>query len=135
MALEMGKPLSQGKAEAEKCAWVCEHYAENAEKYLRDEPVATDASKSYVVFEPLGTLLAIMPWNFPFWQVFRAAVPAVMAGNAVVLKHASNVFGCALAIESVFKAAGFPEGLFRALLVGSKRAGELIANSLIHAVT
>src|SRR5438132_12977150 len=125
MALEMGKPLSQGKAEAEKCAWVCEHYAENAEKYLRDEPVATDASRSVVVFEPLGILLAVMPWNFPFWQVFRAAVPAMMAGNSVVLKHASNVFGCGLAIQDLFARAGFPIALFRTLLVRSGRVNDL----------
>ena len=134
MAREMGKPISQGRAEVDKCAWGCDYYAENAEKFLQSDMIKTDASRSFVAFEPLGTLLAIMPWNFPFWQVFRAAVPAIMAGNAVVLKHASNVFGCALAIEALFKGS-FPEGLFRTLLVGSKRAGELIANPLVHAVT
>ncbi len=135
MAREMGKPINQGRAEVEKCAWVCDFYAQNAEKFLEPEVIKTDASKSFVAFEPLGVLLAIMPWNFPFWQVFRAAIPALMAGNAVVLKHASNVFGCALAIEGIFKAAGFPDGLFRALLIGSKRAGELIRHPLVQAVT
>src|SRR5437660_352866 len=134
MAREMGKPISQGRAEVDKCAWGCDYYAENADKFLQSDLIKTDASLSFVAFEPLGTLLAIMPWNFPFWQVFRAAVPAIMAGNAVMLKHASNVFGCALAIEGLFKGS-LPEGLFRTLLVGSKRAGELIANPLIHAVT
>ena len=110
MALEMGKPLKQGVAEAEKCALGCEYYAEHAEAYLAPEIVKTEASKSYVAFEPLGVVLAVMPWNFPFWQVFRFAAPALMAGNAGVLKHASNVPGCAIAIEDVFVQAGFPEG-------------------------
>jgi succinate-semialdehyde dehydrogenase/glutarate-semialdehyde dehydrogenase len=105
MALEMGKPLKQGIAESEKCAWVCEHYAEHAEAYLASEVVKTDATKSYVAFDPLGVVLAVMPWNFPFWQVFRFAAPALMAGNVGVLKHASNVPGCALAIEEVFAKA------------------------------
>ncbi|GIX08289.1 MAG: aldehyde dehydrogenase [Candidatus Poribacteria bacterium] len=135
MATEMGKPLPQGKAEAEKCAWACEYYAENAERFLADEAVATDASKSYVAYRPLGTVLAIMPWNFPFWQVFRFAAPALMAGNAAVLKHASNVFGCALEIEKIFREAGFPEGLFGTLLVGSGRVKEIIRHPAIKAVT
>lgn len=135
MALEMGKPLAQGRSEVEKCAWVCEFYAEQAEKFLAPERIATDASKSYVVFEPLGILLAVMPWNFPFWQVFRAAAPALMAGNAVLLKHASNVPGCALAIEACFRDAGLPEGLFRSVLVESGRVAALIEHPLVKAVT
>jgi succinate-semialdehyde dehydrogenase/glutarate-semialdehyde dehydrogenase len=120
MATEMGKPLAQGRAEAEKCAWVCDHYAEHAEHFLADEAVPTDATRSFVAYRPLGVVFAVMPWNFPFWQVLRFAAPALMAGNAAVLKHASNVMGCALAIESIFQEAGFPPDLFRALVIGSK---------------
>ncbi|MGH2671043.1 MAG: aldehyde dehydrogenase family protein, partial [bacterium] len=118
MAEEMGKPVSGGAAEVEKCAWVCEYYAEQAETFLQPEIIPTDASKSFVTFQPLGVVLAVMPWNFPFWQVFRFAAPALMAGNTGVLKHASNVPGCALAIEDVFRQAGFPEHAFRTLLIG-----------------
>src|SRR5574341_424962 len=135
MATEMGKPLAQGKAEIEKCAWACDYYAENGASYLRPEAVATDAARSFVAFEPLGVILAIMPWNFPFWQVFRFAAPALMAGNAGVLKHASNVFGCALAIEEVFRGAGFPKDLFRAVVVSSKRMKKMIQHSAVKAVT
>jgi succinate-semialdehyde dehydrogenase / glutarate-semialdehyde dehydrogenase len=135
MALEMGKPLAQGRSEAEKCAWVCDHYAESAERYLAPETVATDATRSIVVFPPLGVVLAIMPWNFPFWQVFRFAAPALMAGNGGLLKHAANVTGCALAIEELLRDAGFPAPLFRALLVGSDRVSELIEAAEIAAVT
>lgn len=135
MATEMGKPLAQGKAEVEKCAWACDYYAENGPGFLRPEVVTTDASRSFVAFEPLGVVLAIMPWNFPFWQVFRFAAPALMAGNAGVLKHASNVFGCGLAIEEVFRAAGFPKDLFRAVLVGSKRVKKMIQHPAVKAVT
>jgi succinate-semialdehyde dehydrogenase/glutarate-semialdehyde dehydrogenase len=135
MAGEMGKPLQQGRSEVEKCAWVCDYYADQAAHFLEPELVKTDASRSVVVFEPLGILLAVMPWNFPFWQVFRAAVPAMMAGNSVVLKHASNVFGCGLAIEDLFARAGFPTALFRTLLVRSGRVNDLIDNPLIRAVT
>jgi succinate-semialdehyde dehydrogenase/glutarate-semialdehyde dehydrogenase len=135
MALEMGKPLEQGNAEIEKCAACCEFFAEHAAKFLADEPVETEASKSFISFQPLGVLLAIMPWNFPLWQVFRAAAPALMAGNGVVLKHASNVFGCGLAIERVFAEAGLPPALFTTLLIGAKRVESLIANPLISAVT
>ncbi|PYQ23409.1 MAG: succinate-semialdehyde dehydrogenase, partial [Acidobacteria bacterium] len=135
MALEMGKPLAQGASEAEKCAWVCRYYADNAERFLSPEPVETDASRSFVAFTPLGPVLAIMPWNFPFWQVFRFAAPALMAGNAGLLKHAANVTGCALAIEQVFRDAGFPPPLFRALLVESKRVEAIIAAPEVKAVT
>src|SRR3990172_12994915 len=117
MTEEMGKPIKDGRAEAEKCAWACDYYAEMAEKFLSPIPVATDASKSFVAFEPIGVVLAVMPWNFPFWQVFRFAAPALMAGNAAVLKHAGNVPGCALAIEDLLRSAGFPEPLFRSVLV------------------
>lgn len=135
MAKEMGKPLAQGRAEAEKCAWACEYYAEHGERFLSPEVVPTDASRSYVAFEPLGVILAVMPWNFPFWQVFRFAAPALMAGNAALLKHASNVFGCALAIEAIFREAGVPKDLFRALLVGSRRVKKIIQHPLVRAVT
>src|SRR5262245_49302915 len=119
MAHEMGKPVREGRAEVEKCAWVCEYYADNAEAFLRPELIDTDASKSFVTCQPLGVVLAVMPWNFPFWQVFRFAAPALMAGNAGILKHASNVPGCALGIERVFREASFPDNLFRTLLIGS----------------
>src|SRR5216683_4483005 len=109
MAVEMGKPLKQGMAEAEKCAWVCDYYAENAEVHLAPDVIKTEGSKSYVAFEPLGVVLAVMPWNFPLWQVFRVAPPALMAGNGGLLKHASNVSGCALAIERVLHDAGVPQ--------------------------
>jgi len=135
MTLEMGKPISQSRAEVEKCAWICEYYAENAEKFLADELIETDASKSFVTFQPLGIVLAVMPWNFPFWQVFRFAAPGLMAGNAGILKHASNVSGCALAIEEVFREAGFPENLFRTILVPSSQMEEVIKNEKIKAVT
>lgn len=135
MTLEMGKPISQSKAEVEKCAWVCEYYADNTEKFLKDELIQTDASKSFVTYQPLGTVLAVMPWNFPFWQVFRFAAPGLMAGNAGILKHASNVSGCALAIEEVFREAGFPENLFRTILVPSSQMEAVIKNERIKAVT
>ncbi len=135
MTREMGKPISQAIAEVEKCAWVCEYYAENAEKQLQDEIIKTDAHKSYVSYEPLGVVLAIMPWNYPFWQVFRFAAPALMAGNIGILKHASNVFGSALNIEKVFKRAGFPENCFTTLLVKSDEVEEIIANEKVKAVT
>src|SRR5690242_10559791 len=116
MAREMGKPMRDGIAEAQKCALCCDFYAEHAGHFLAREPVATEARKSFVTFQPLGVVLAIMPWNFPFWQVFRFAAPGLMAGNAAILKHASNVSGCALAIEGLFLEAGFPRDLFRTLL-------------------
>ena len=135
MAQEMGKPIKDGRAEAEKCAWVCEYYAEQAETFLQPEIIPTDARKSFVTFQPIGVVLAVMPWNFPFWQVFRFAAPALMAGNTGVLKHASNVPGCALAIEAVFRQAGFPEHAFRTLLIGSKYVDTVIENPLVMAVT
>jgi succinate-semialdehyde dehydrogenase/glutarate-semialdehyde dehydrogenase len=135
MADEMGKPLAEGRAEAEKCAWVCEYYAENAEKFLAREEIQTEASASFVTFEPLGVILAVMPWNFPFWQVFRFAAPGLMAGNAGILKHSSNVQGCALAIEAVFREAGFPEDIFRTLVIGSRLVGHAIEHPKVRAVT
>ena len=135
MAVEMGKPVTQGDAEIEKCAWVCDHFAESAETYLARDAIATGASRSYVRFDPLGVVLAVMPWNYPFWQVFRFAAPTLMAGNACVLKHASNVPGCALAIEEIFAVAGFPPGLLRALLIDSARVKNVIAHPLVRGVT
>ena len=135
MTLEMGKPIVEAEGEVEKCAWVCDHYAEHAEADLAEQPRATDASKIYVRFDPLGPVLAVMPWNFPFWQVFRFAAPALMAGNGAVLKHASNVPRCALAIEEVFREAGFPAGLFATVLVSSAKVVKLIADPRIVAVT
>src|SRR5262245_415187 len=135
MTLEMGKPIVEAEGEVEKCAWVCDHYAEHAEADLAVQPRVTDASKSYVRFDPLGPVLAVMPWNFPFWQVFRFAAPALMAGNSAVLKHASNVPRCALAIEEVFGEAGFPAGLFATVLVSSSKVPKLIADPRIAAVT
>jgi succinate-semialdehyde dehydrogenase / glutarate-semialdehyde dehydrogenase len=132
---EMGKPIVEAEAEVEKCAWTGDFYAEHAARFLADEPVVTNARESFVAFEPLGTVLAIMPWNFPFWQVFRFALPALMAGNTAVLKHASNVSQCALAIEEVFRESGFPQGTFRALLVASSAVEGIIKDPRIAAVT
>ena len=135
MTREMGKPIVQGEAEVEKCAWVCDYYAEQAAGFLAEQPRETDASKSYVRFDPLGVVLAVMPWNFPFWQVFRFAAPALMAGNGAVLKHASNVPRCALAIEEVFRESGFPRGLFATMLIESSAVAALIEDPRIVAVT
>jgi len=135
MAQEMGKPISQGVSEIEKCASVCEYYAANAAKFLADQAVETDASKSFVTFQPIGVVLAIMPWNFPFWQVFRFLAPALAAGNCGVLKHASNVPGCALAIEDIVRQAGFPASVFQTLLAESTTVEKIIENPLIQAVT
>jgi len=126
MAQEMGKPVRDGAAEVEKCASGCDFYAEHAARFLAREPILTEARNSFVTFNPLGVVLAVMPWNFPFWQVFRFAAPGLMAGNAAVLKHASNVPGCALAIEDVFRRAGFPKNLFRTLLIGSPQVPSVI---------
>ncbi len=135
MAIEMGKPVAEGRAEVEKCALVCEYYADHAAGFLSDEPIESDASRSYVAFRPLGTILAVMPWNFPFWQVFRFAAPTLMAGNTGILKHASNVPQCALAIEDVFIKAGFPEHVFRSLLIGSSKVDAVIEHETVMAVT
>jgi len=135
MTLEMGKPLKAAISEAEKCAWVCRYYADTAAKHLADQIVETNATKSYVRFQPLGPVLAVMPWNFPFWQVFRFAAPALMAGNVGLLKHASNVPQCALAIENMFLRAGFPEGAFQTLLVGSNAVESILKDSRVVAVT
>lgn len=135
MAGEMGKPVSQGIAELRKCGSCCDYYAQHAENLLSPEIVKTEAHRSFIYFRPLGVVLAIMPWNFPFWQVFRCAIPSLMAGNGVVLKHASNVSGCALALEKLFRESGFPENIFRTVLLPSSRVGELLQHSAIRAVS
>jgi len=135
MTLEMGKPINAAVQEAEKCALVCRYYAENAERYLADEIIETNATKSYVHFQPLGMVLAVMPWNFPFWQVFRFAAPALMAGNIGLLKHASNVPQCALAIEDIFRRAGFVEGAFQTLLIGSDAVQKVLEDPRVAAAT
>jgi succinate-semialdehyde dehydrogenase/glutarate-semialdehyde dehydrogenase len=132
---EMGKPIKQSIAEVEKCAWVCEYFAENTERMLAKEIIETDASESYVEFCPLGVILAVMPWNFPFWQVFRFTAPSLMAGNAGLLKHASNVPMCALAIEQIFLNAGFPKNVFKTLLIGSEPVKDIIKEPIIRAAT
>jgi succinate-semialdehyde dehydrogenase/glutarate-semialdehyde dehydrogenase len=135
MALEMGKPVTQGRAEVDKCAWVCRYYADHGARFLAPEPVETEASRSFVTFQPLGLVLAVMPWNFPLWQVFRFAAPALMAGNVGVLKHASSVVGCGLAIEELLEEAGVPEAAFRTLLLPASRVDELILAPQVKAVT
>ncbi|MBN2646606.1 MAG: NAD-dependent succinate-semialdehyde dehydrogenase [Thiotrichales bacterium] len=135
ITLEMGKTYQEALAEIEKSAWVCEFYADQGPAYLADEPVATDASKSYVAYLPLGMVLAVMPWNFPFWQVFRFAAPALVAGNVALLKHASNVPQCALAIEEVFRKAGFPDFIFTSLMIGSDQVEQVIRYKAVKAVT
>lgn len=135
MTLEMGKPINAAVQEAEKCALVCRYYAENAERHLADEVVETNATKSFVRFQPLGVVLAVMPWNFPFWQVFRFAAPALMAGNVGLLKHASNVPQCAVAIEEIFLRAGFADGAFQTLLIGSEAVASLLEDKRVAAVT
>jgi len=135
MALEMGKPLKDGLAEIDKCAAVCTFYAEKGADFLKDQLVQTEASKSYVSFQPLGVVLAVMPWNFPYWQVFRFLAPALMAGNCGLLKHASNVPGCALSIEKLVKDAGYPDHVFQTLMIGSKAVAEVIAHPSVKAVT
>lgn len=135
MATEMGKPVAQGRAEVDKCAWVCRYYADHGARFLAPETVETEAAHSFVTFQPLGLVLAVMPWNFPFWQVFRFAAPALMAGNVGVLKHSSGVVGCALAIEELLQEAGVPEAAFRTLLLPSSRVDELIVAPEVKAVT
>jgi succinate-semialdehyde dehydrogenase / glutarate-semialdehyde dehydrogenase len=135
MTSEMGKIFTAAVAEAEKCAWVCRYYAENAERFLSDEAAETGAARSYVRYQPLGPILAVMPWNFPFWQVFRHIAPGLMAGNVILLKHASNVPQCALAIEDVVRRAGFPEGTFQTLLVGSDKVQSVIDDPRVRGVT
>ncbi len=135
ISAEMGKVLREALGEVDKCALVCGYYAENAESFLKNEPVLTEATEAFISFQPIGTILAVMPWNFPFWQVFRFLAPALMAGNTGVLKHASNVSGCALAIENLVIEAGFPENVFRTLLVSSSGVKAVIENPLIKAVT
>ena len=135
ITLEMGKPLREARSEVEKCAGVCSYYAQHTEEFLRTEVIPTDASESYVAYYPLGVVLAIMPWNFPFWQVFRAAAPALMAGNALALKHAPNVPQCALAIESIFRECDLPEGLLTTLMIEVEQVAEAIASPHSHAIT
>jgi len=135
MTAEMGKTIAASRAEAEKCAWVCRYYADNAEAFLADETIETDKARSFVRSLPLGPVLAVMPWNFPFWQVMRFAAPALMAGNAGLLKHASNVSGCALAIEDLFRRAGFEDGAFQTLLIGSARVESVLRDQRVMAAT
>lgn len=135
MVAEMGKTYTSAEGEVDKCAWVCDFYAEHGEEFLAPEPISSDASLSKIVYNPLGTVLAVMPWNFPFWQVFRFAAPGLMAGNTGLLKHASNVSGCALAIEEIFAEAGFPNSVFRTLLISSDKVERVIENPAVAAVT
>ena len=135
MTVEMGKTIKSARDEAAKSAWGCRYYAENAERFLRDEEVPTEGGTSYVAYQPIGPVLAVMPWNFPFWQVFRFAAPALMAGNVGLLKHASNVPQCGLAIEDIFRRAGFPDGAFQTLLIGSTQVPRVIDDARVKAVT
>jgi succinate-semialdehyde dehydrogenase/glutarate-semialdehyde dehydrogenase len=135
MTLEMGKPITQSRAEVQKCAWVCEYYAEYGSTFLADEFVTSDASQSWITYQPLGVILAVMPWNFPFWQVFRFAAPALMAGNVALLKHASNVPQCALALEKIFDAAGFPAHTFQTLLIGAAQVEAVVKAPQVKAAT
>jgi len=135
ITLEMGKPISESRAEVNKCAWVCDYYAENATEFLKNEEVATDASQSFVRHDPMGTVFAIMPWNFPFWQVFRFAAPTLTAGNTGLLKHAPNVFGCAQMIEDIFLQAGYPKGVFQNIIVHHDQTEKIIAHDAVQAVT
>lgn len=135
MTTEMGKPIKAAIAEVKKCAWVCRYYADHAEEFLADEIVETDASRSFIRYQPLGVILAVMPWNFPFWQVFRFAAPALMAGNVAVLKHASNVPQCAIAIQSILTEAGFPKGVFQTLLISANQVEAVIQDDRVKAAT
>ena len=135
ITLEMGKLITEARAEVEKCALACDYYAEHAAAFLADEPVASDAGKSFVAYQPLGTVLAVMPWNFPLWQVFRFLAPTLMAGNCGLLKHASNVPQCALAIEALIREAGFPDDVFRTLMIDAREVAGVIRDPRVHAVT
>ncbi|MDG5799498.1 NAD-dependent succinate-semialdehyde dehydrogenase [Marinilabiliaceae bacterium ANBcel2] len=135
ITLEMGKPITQSRAEIEKCAWLCRYYVENSEQFLNSQTIKTAAKHSYVSFQPIGPVLAVMPWNFPFWQVFRFAIPALLAGNSVVLKHASSVSACSLAIEKLFKECRFPDNIFQSLIISSKKVENVITDRRIQAVT
>jgi len=135
MTLEMGKPFKDGVSEAEKCALVCDYYAENAESFLSEEPLESDATESFIAYNPIGAVLAVMPWNFPFWQVFRFAAPATMAGNTCLLKHASNVPQCALAIEKIFSDAEYPDGIFQTLLISNEQVASLLEHPAVKAAT
>ena len=135
MTEEMGKPIAQSRSEINKCVWLCAYYAENATAFLADEYIESDASESFVSYQPLGTVLAVMPWNFPFWQVFRFAIPALTAGNVGLLKHASNVPGCGEAIERVFADAGYPSGVFQNLIADKEQITRIIKDRRVHAVT
>src|SRR4029077_16608361 len=135
MTAEMGKPIAEAEGEVEKCAWSATWIADNATRLLADEPIESTATQSYVRFQPLGVVLAVMPWNFPFWQAFRAGLPALVAGNVMLLKHSSNVPQSALAIEEVFREAGVPEGVFQTLLIGSKAVDRIIADRRVAGVT
>ncbi len=135
ITMEMGKAIKESLAEIEKCAWVCDYYAEHGKEFLQDTPVKSDAHESFIAYEPLGCILAVMPWNFPFWQVFRFAAPALMAGNVGILKHASNVPQCSIAIEEVFQKAGFPDDTFQSLLISSSLVEQIIASPVVKAVT
>src|SRR3984893_17525343 len=131
----MGNPVTSAVQEIEKCTWICRYYAENAKRHLADEVIETNATRSYVRFQPLGPVLAVMPWNFPFWQVFRFVAPTLMAGNVGLLKHSSNVPQCALAIEDIFRRAGFPEGAFQSLLIGSDLVERVLEDKRVAAAT
>tara|TARA_R110002049_G_scaffold72010_4_gene185652 strand:- start:3438 stop:4799 length:1362 start_codon:yes stop_codon:yes gene_type:complete len=135
MSKEMGKPVSQGVAEIEKCAWACDFYAKNAVEFLADDLIETEADESFISYDPIGCVLAIMPWNFPFWQVIRFAAPTLTAGNTVILKHASNVPGCGFALQELFKAAGYPEGSFQFILANHEQLESIIGNSIVQGVT
>jgi len=135
MAKEMGKPIVQGVAEVEKCAWVCEFYAENAVQFLSDDLIETEAGESFISYDPIGCVLAIMPWNFPFWQVIRCAAPTITAGNTLILKHASNVPGCAMALQELFLAAGYPEGCFQVVLADHQQLEEVMENEIVQGVS
>ncbi len=135
ISMEMGKPILESKAEIDKCIWLCHHYSDNIENYLKKQYIKTEGSDSYVTFQPLGVILAVMPWNFPFWQVFRCAIPAILAGNTVILKHASNVPGCSIAIESLFAEADFPDDVFRSTLASNRKVERMVANKRIAAIS